>query len=141
MKNLSISHSPNFRFGNCALIAIGSAFNLKLNFLELMCKHNKIRYKRGMTDSNIKKLINILSDLFDYQIRLIPGFMLKFNEIHFNKNKIYIIAIEEHLFTLKKGRISDSFLYRYSEKIQYQPIHYFYELTEKFLFTKKIKLL
>lgn len=141
MRNLKISYYPGFEYGNCALVAIAYAFNLKINVLQLLCKHNNIGYKKGMTDLNIKKLINILSDIFDYQIKLKPGFMMKFNEIHFSKSKIYIIAIEEHLFTLKKGMVSDSFLYRYPEEIKYQPICYFYELTEKFLFTKKIKLL
>lgn len=143
MVNLKISYYPGFKYGNCALLAIAYAFGLKLELLYHTCNSHKIPYKRGMTDINIHKLINILLNFSQFTVKKdIVSNKLIFREIYLKlpKNKIYIFAIKDHLFTVKNGIIADSYLYKYSEKIKFQPIYYYYTLQENLIFTKKIIL-
>jgi len=143
MRNLKISYYQGFKYGNCALLAIAYAFGLKLELIYHICNSHKIPHKRGMTDINIHKLINILLNFSQFTIKKdIVSNKLSFREIYLKlpKNKIYIFAIKDHLFTVKNGIIADSYLYKYSEKIKFQPIYYYYTLQENLIFTKKIIL-
>lgn len=102
----------DFAYGNCAALAISSAFGLNWMAIKTICKLLKIDYKEGMTFWECKRLINILAKSNHDRIKYHPNLAkLEYWQMItvFNRGK-YIPVFDEHLSYLEEGQVYDTFL-------------------------------
>ena len=109
----------NFRFGNCATIAICQAFDISMNAFRAISKLMKVRYyeddndEDGLSFFECKKLINLLSDSCGCTSKYVhntekvtyPQMLLLLN-----KGK-YLTMFDIHLSFAENGEVFDSYYY------------------------------
>lgn len=101
-----------FKFGNCAAIAICSAFNVPFSALKLITSLIKLDIRDGLSFFECKKVINMLAkanSLIDTEyVPNVGNITFKQQLLLFNKGK-YITMFSRHISYSENGEIYDSY--------------------------------
>lgn len=102
----------DFKYGNCACIAISNAFDLNWTSIKTICKILKIDYNEGLTFWECKKVINLLAEN-SYKIAIYrPNVaVLEYWQLIalMNKGK-YLTVFNEHLSYMENGVLYDTYI-------------------------------
>ena len=111
----------DFVFGNCAAIAIGSAFDIPYSAISLICKLVGNDCNNGLTYHECDKLIKKIGEESNKKIEYITNRYSRITYgqlcLLFPKGK-YIVMFPTHLSYLENGEIFDSFLVNSNTKVQ-----------------------
>lgn len=109
-----------FIYGNCASVAICSAFGIEWRAFKTICALMKMDISEGLSFFECKKLINRLSSSYDTKIEYIPNYAkVKYYQmlLLLNKGK-YIVMFHNHLSYAENGEVFDGY-YQGSEKAKF----------------------
>ncbi len=101
-----------FSFGNCAFIAIGSAFDIPNKSLVVICNILGINHIEGMSFWECKKLINEIAKGYNKKVLYKPNYLnLTYQHLAILFEDVSIIAMfPKHLSLCEKGTIYDTYM-------------------------------
>lgn len=102
-----------FYFGNCASIAICSAFDIPYKALKAITILLKLNINDGLSFFECKKIINLLSEAYSKHVEYCPNYSnITFQQQLLVLNKETIITMfDGHLSYSENGEIYDSYMH------------------------------
>ena len=122
-----------FNYGNCFVIAIGQAFNIRKRMLNVLFSLINVNQSDGATTKQCDKVIKSLAYFRNKTVKYVslksPILIIEF--IVNNKKGTFLLNSDDHICYYRNGRLYDSFYDSERKRLTEDRLIGYWEITEQ----------